>query len=118
MTRELFFETVRSSAYDECRESISFLAQSIEAMEKTLIVLHDKGLPKQLIHGDLHYENMLAEAGVITGVLDFEVSFCLETVVQHARAVLCTGLEGNGARRVSRQICMRSGPHAVDGSLL
>jgi hypothetical protein len=29
--------------------------------------------PKQLIHGDLHYDNVLVENGKVTGLLDFEV---------------------------------------------
>ncbi len=36
----------------------------------------EKGLPKQVIHGDLHYDNVLCdeETGEVTGLLDFE--FC------------------------------------------
>ena len=30
--------------------------------------------PKQLIHGDLHYDNVLVEADKVSGLLDFE--FC------------------------------------------
>ena len=33
-----------------------------------------KGLPEQLIHGDMHYDNILVDktAGKVTGILDFE----------------------------------------------
>ena len=31
-----------------------------------------QGLPSQLIHGDLHYDNVLVNDGKVSGLLDFE----------------------------------------------
>ncbi len=32
----------------------------------------DKHFMKQLIHGDLHYDNILCKEGAVAGILDFE----------------------------------------------
>jgi homoserine kinase type II len=83
ITRELFYQQVQLPEYNCSRESINFLVESIRVLENELSSYHDLALPTQLIHGDLHYDNILCSstnhdgescAGRVTGVLDFE--FC------------------------------------------
>ncbi len=74
ITRDLFLVTMRSSEFDSVKEEVNKLLQEIAEMEMTLENLLEMNLPKQLIHGDLHYDNVLILDGSISGVLDFE--FC------------------------------------------
>lgn len=40
-----------------CRESIDYLTEGVRRLEPLLEQGRDLGLPCQLIHGDLHYDN-------------------------------------------------------------
>jgi len=74
ITKDLFYETIASSAFDgDERGAINELVEHVKALEERLDIFHAKQLPEQLIHGDLHYDNVLIdEQGKVTGLLDFE----------------------------------------------
>ena len=74
VTRELFFKEVASSTFDDCRESTDKLVAAILDVEKKISSFEALNLPKQLIHGDLHYDNILCDGDKVSGLLDFE--FC------------------------------------------
>lgn len=82
ITRDLFYQQVRLHEYDCCRSSIDFLVDSIRSIENQLSSFHLLDLPSHIIHGDLHYDNILCSTediagiatGKVTGILDFE--FC------------------------------------------
>lgn len=73
MSKEAFAQQISTSAYDVCREDITYLADAIIALEDKLSRYQELDLPLQLIHGDLHYDNILChEDGRVSGILDFE----------------------------------------------
>lgn len=75
VTREKFYELVRTPAFDGCREATTLLVKEIEEIEARAAAYNTQSkLPKQLIHGDLHYDNVLVDGGKVSGLLDFE--FC------------------------------------------
>jgi homoserine kinase type II len=74
VSRRLFFKEVASPAFDECRVPTEYLVAAIVDMEGKLKAYQEKSLPKQLIHGDLHYDNILCDGDNVSGLLDFE--FC------------------------------------------
>jgi homoserine kinase type II len=74
VSRRLFFKEVASPAFDECRVPTEYLVAAIVDMEGKLKAYQAKDLPKQLIHGDLHYDNILCDGDNVSGLLDFE--FC------------------------------------------
>jgi Ser/Thr protein kinase RdoA (MazF antagonist) len=56
-----------------CRESMDFLVGQIRALEPKLAAYQQLGLPMQIIHGDLHYDNVMVLGDSVSGLLDFEV---------------------------------------------
>jgi homoserine kinase type II len=74
--RPVFHEYMQSlpETFPELTSTIAFIIQAVLDMETLLIELHTKQLPKQYIHGDLHYDNVLIDeqAGQVTAILDFE----------------------------------------------
>lgn len=74
VTRDLFLQEVQTAAFDDCREAITQLVEEIFALENLIEKLLQLRLPRQLIHGDLHYDNVLVHEGKVSGLLDFE--FC------------------------------------------
>lgn len=74
ITRDTFFAEVRSERLDEVRSAADFMIDEVQQIEKLIQSLLDLQLPQQLIHGDLHHDNMLVLEDKVTGVLDFE--FC------------------------------------------
>lgn len=74
VTREKFFERVAGAEFNDCRQAITELVNEIIELEKLIKELLNLNLPKQLIHGDLHYDNVLVHEGEVSGLLDFE--FC------------------------------------------
>jgi homoserine kinase type II len=74
ITREIFLAEIETSAFDASRESNSALVEEILRVEKLIEQLLTMNLPKQLIHGDLHYDNVLVHNDAVSGLLDFE--FC------------------------------------------
>jgi len=72
LTREGFIEEMKGPAFDGNLRKVAD-----EMMEETLEVTRKcqedyKSLPRQLIHADMHYDNILAKDGKVTGILDFE----------------------------------------------
>jgi homoserine kinase type II len=80
ITRELFFsylnfiENDENFKYKESINNLKFLKDEIIILETFIFKLFSLNLPIQLIHGDLHYDNILVENEKVTGILDFE--FC------------------------------------------
>eukprot|EP01036_Dinobryon_divergens_P031397 gene31397-40787_t len=76
VSRDSFYNTMASTAFDKVREPANRLVAEIQEMELIIArLLKDETLfPKQLIHGDLHYDNVLVEDDKVSGLLDFE--FC------------------------------------------
>lgn len=72
MNRPLFFSLIESSIYDPIRSEMNFLVNEILSLELKLMEFHTLDLPKQIIHGDLHFNNILHIDQCISGVLDFE----------------------------------------------
>lgn len=77
-TKELFYEYVAGPELDVCRDAINTMIKEFKACDAFIDRGLEKGLPKQIIHGDLHYDNVLCDpvTGEVTGLLDFE--FCGE----------------------------------------
>lgn len=74
ITRDIFLSEIAKPDFDICREAINTLIEEIFAVEKLIEKLLALNLPKQLIHGDLHYDNVLVYEDAVSGLLDFE--FC------------------------------------------
>ncbi len=73
VTRETFYEQLRSSQFDPWRESANFVEDDLtEVMER--VSSYQGSLPWSFIHGDLHYDNILVDDDGVTGLLDFEFS--------------------------------------------
>jgi homoserine kinase type II len=77
MTRENFEEAMAGPAFDGddlCDTATRMTMELLEITEKCEGAAY-QALPTQLIHGDLHYDNVLVnEDGNVTGLLDFEFS--------------------------------------------
>lgn len=59
----------------ESSAAMDFLVKEIHALDQEIMRYKSLGLPLQLTHGDLHYDNVLVDVlGGVTGLLDFE--FC------------------------------------------
>ena len=75
-----FYNYCRGPEFDGCRAGIESLCAALHkidyAVESMLSQRGKDELPQQVIHGDLHYDNVLCDAttGDVTGLLDFE--FC------------------------------------------
>lgn len=92
---ENFYNAINSSLFDnskdfpELRSEANYLVEEIQNLQLKLndyLALSESDLPKQLIHGDLHHENILCLKGdkndsladndyssaYVTGILDFE----------------------------------------------
>ncbi|RYH18503.1 hypothetical protein EON65_27155 [archaeon] len=74
VTREKFLEVIASSDFDSIRDVTSELQGELNKIEELAQRLLDLNLPQQLIHGDLHYDNVLVTEDGVSGLLDFE--FC------------------------------------------
>ena len=70
-SRDIFFATARGSICDVAREAVDALLVEIERIEEEIQVYHTRNLPKILVHGDLHYDNVLTADGEVTGNVDF-----------------------------------------------
>jgi Ser/Thr protein kinase RdoA (MazF antagonist) len=74
VTRDTFYATVAGAAFDGVREATNYLVEQLRSVETTIEKCHAMQLPVSLIHGDLHYDNLLVADGAVSGLLDFE--FC------------------------------------------
>ncbi|WIA32600.1 hypothetical protein OEZ86_003403 [Tetradesmus obliquus] len=75
INRELFYQDAASNpAFEVCRGAMDFLVEQIRALEPKLEAYQQLGLPMQIIHGDLHYDNVMVLGDNVSGLLDFE--FC------------------------------------------
>jgi homoserine kinase type II len=82
VTRDSFFDTMRSSVFDPWRPFADKVCTDIAQMEQKIELWNTSlNFPKQLIHGDLHYDNVLlspssladgTDTSTVTGLLDFE----------------------------------------------
>lgn len=76
-TRDIFFQEMSKSIFDKdpmTRHYIDLLAEEVRKIEKVIEYLHTVQLPLQLIHADLHYDNVLCDGDIVSGLLDFEFS--------------------------------------------
>ena len=73
VTRELFYEQLQSSVFDPWRVYADEVESDLRIVEEKIGSLHGV-LPWSVIHGDLHYDNVLADETGVTGLLDFEFS--------------------------------------------
>ena len=69
VSRELFLEKIKSADFDPWRLEADIVLLEIEKIEKMVAVYLNSPLilPIGLIHGDLHYDNVLCEEGKVTG---------------------------------------------------
>lgn len=72
ITRELFIKEMKGPSFDgEMRETADrMLQETLEILDRCENAY--QSLPVQLIHGDLHYDNVLVQDGKVTALLDFE----------------------------------------------
>ena len=75
-TKELFYEYAAGPELDVCRDAMNTMIEEFKACDAFIENGLKMGLPKQVIHGDLHYDNVLCDeaTGDVSGLLDFE--FC------------------------------------------
>jgi homoserine kinase type II len=73
VSRDKFYEELRSDQFDEWRTSANEVEKDLIEVEERIASYHDK-LPWSIIHGDLHYDNILVDDDGVTGLLDFEFS--------------------------------------------
>jgi Ser/Thr protein kinase RdoA (MazF antagonist) len=74
VTRDTFYATVAGAAFNGVRDATNYLVEELRSVESTIEECHAMQLPASLIHGDLHYDNVLVDQGKVSGLLDFE--FC------------------------------------------
>eukprot|EP00128_Syssomonas_multiformis_P004732 Colp12_sorted_trinity150504_noHs@22136 len=67
-------EVATNKQFDICRADIDYLCEELKNIESRIANFHKLNLPKQLIHGDLHYDNVMVVDDKVSGLLDFE--FC------------------------------------------
>jgi hypothetical protein len=53
-------------------QATEYLRGQVLEVEAAIASFHARKLPFSLIHGDLHYDNVLVEDGRVSGLLDFE----------------------------------------------
>lgn len=69
VSRELFLDKINSADFDPWRLEADIVMLEIEEIEKMVAVYlkSPRSLPIGLIHGDLHYDNVLCEGNKVTG---------------------------------------------------
>eukprot|EP00977_Amphora_coffeiformis_P006128 scaffold1325_cov138-Amphora_coffeaeformis.AAC.6 len=73
VSRETFIETMNGPYFDDTREVADrMLQETLDIADRCAGAY--QSLPVQLIHGDLHYDNVLVQHGKVTALLDFEFS--------------------------------------------
>ena len=71
VTRELFYETLRSDQFDPWRVWADEVEDDLIQVEGMIGSFRDV-LPWSFIHGDLHYDNILVDNSGVTGLLNFK----------------------------------------------
>jgi len=71
ITADKFYKEINGPSFDGVRPFADKMVKEIREMEALIAKVT---LPSVLIHGDLHYDNVLCLDGKVTGLLDFE--FC------------------------------------------
>lgn len=74
-----FYEYCKGSQFDQCRNGIETLCNTLQSIDTVIdeyLAADPMHFPQHIIHGDLHYDNVLTDktTGEVTGLLDFE--FC------------------------------------------
>jgi homoserine kinase type II len=71
-----FYDYCKGPQFDQCRQGIETLCNALRDIDVSVETMLGQHLPQQIIHGDLHYDNVLCDdiTGDVTGLLDFE--FC------------------------------------------
>lgn len=72
VTRENFIETMKGPLFDSVRKVADHMMEETIAIADRCENAYRESLPVQLIHGDLHYDNVLVLDGKVTALLDFE----------------------------------------------
>ena len=71
VSKENFIETMKGPLFDDVRDATdAMLEETLKITERCETSY--QSLPVQLIHGDLHYDNVLVQNGKVTALLDFE----------------------------------------------
>ncbi|KAG8471237.1 hypothetical protein KFE25_009658 [Diacronema lutheri] len=72
--RQVFYDFVAGSELDTCRGAMDRLIAQFKELDARLALMAEQKLPIQLVHGDLHYDNVLFDtaSGAVSGLLDFE----------------------------------------------
>lgn len=82
-TSDVFYaEVARNAAFDKCRESIDFLVGEIKKIEPKLVEFKNGGLPQQIIHGDLHYDNVMTLGDTVRVMVQI-------SIYGHNQAAVC-----------------------------
>lgn len=71
VTRENFEETMKQYYFDDVRSVADRMLEEVLKIYDLCSTTY-QSLPTQLIHGDLHYDNVLVQDGKVTALLDFE----------------------------------------------
>ena len=77
INRESFLKIVAGPEFDAGRADTEYLVAEIASAERLIAdILREDALPRQQIHADLHFDNVLVDdaSGEVTGILDFEFS--------------------------------------------
>jgi len=73
MSRERFLKEMQTEQFAGVRKWIDTLVEETQDIDRKVNGEYQlKNLPRQLIHGDLHYDNVLSDDNGVTGLLDFE----------------------------------------------
>eukprot|EP00931_Biecheleriopsis_adriatica_P066805 TRINITY_DN41074_c0_g1_i1.p1 TRINITY_DN41074_c0_g1~~TRINITY_DN41074_c0_g1_i1.p1 ORF type:complete len:438 (+),score=49.93 TRINITY_DN41074_c0_g1_i1:44-1357(+) len=74
MSKDAFYKYLAGPELDCCRSAIDTMVKEFKLIDAFIERSLREGLPQQITHGDLHYDNMLCDAvtGEVTGLLDFE----------------------------------------------
>jgi len=76
-TSEIFFSEMKKPQFDitpDTRKYADLLCDEVREILLKVDYMQTLNLPIQLIHADLHYDNVLVDGDMVSGLLDFEFS--------------------------------------------